>query len=116
MQAFLHFLYRVCQAVDAKVVLPYDGVLLGLSSLDNDEDRLRQEMVEPWIAFLWSCYRNVLDTLSNNQTLHDLYHKVCERAFKICEKYRKINFQRLVNTLRKHLKNIFYLNKQVRPL
>lgn len=52
-------------------------------------------------------HRNILELVRINNTMEDLYHKVCQRAFEFCTTYNRVNeFHILRRLLHKHLDNL----------
>ena len=80
------------------------SIILGVSCEQDDIKRVQHEVFYPLIKFYWDNLRNILDLLKINNTMEDLYHNVCERAFNFCLTYHRTNeFRALRFLLYKHL-------------
>lgn len=77
-------------------------------SLDKENPkRVEREVIYPLIVFYWDNIRNILELVRINNTMEDLYHKVCQRAFEFCTTYNRVNeFHILRRLLHKHLDNL----------
>ena len=73
----------------------------------EDPKRAEREVVYPLVVFYWDNIRNILELVRINNTMEDLYHKVCQRAFEFCTTYNRVNeFHILRRLLHKHLDNL----------
>jgi len=90
---------------------PVETILLNQVNVKTMQERLEDDLALPWVQYTWETFRTVLDILSNNQTLHGLYHSICERAHVFLVKHnRKSDFRRACDVIRKHLANIHRLS------
>eukprot|EP00941_MAST-03F_sp_MAST-3F-sp1_P006388 g6388.t1 len=90
-----------------------ENALLLQATTDTAFDRAKHVCMKPWIKYNWDSFRTVLEILSNNQTLHELYHDVCAKAFEFLIKHNlSQEFKRLAETMRKHLNKIITMNSQ----
>lgn len=81
----------------------------------DDARRADQDILYPRLKFLWECYRNVLETLKNNNKLEHAYHGTCKRAFDFCVEYKRTGeFKRLTDMIRKHLHDIVKYQPQIK--
>jgi translation initiation factor 3 subunit A len=73
----------------------------GQASVSSDE------IVTPWMRFLWEAYRTSLDLLRNHSKLEPLYMEVANEALLFCQTHKRKNeFRRLSDILRTHLANV----------
>lgn len=69
--------------------------------------RTDREVVVPWLKLLWEIYRAVVELLHKNSKYEKLYHKICEKAIKFCEDFKRVTeFRKLCDILRTHLQNL----------
>ena len=78
-----------CQHLDLEEEVSADSIFSMLSMEENDPKRIEREVVYPWIRFYWDNLRGILDLIKTNNTMEDLYHSVCKRAFDFCKTARK---------------------------
>lgn len=84
-----------------------ESIMLSSMNEEGAKGRTDREVVVPWLRFLWETYRAVLELLHKLPKLEKVYHKICEKAFKFCLDYnRTMEFRRLCDMLRMHLKNM----------
>ena len=82
-------------------------LMLRHASGDTTEERNVKAVVTPWLKFLWETYRTILDILRNNSKMETLYHETAHQAVAFCTEYeRKLEFRRLCDMLRNHLRNL----------
>ena len=88
---------------DVSPVSIFDSLSLG----KEDPKRIEREVIYPLVVFYWDNLRNILELVRINNTMEELYHKVCERAFQFCVTYNRVNeFHILRRLLHKHLDNL----------
>lgn len=93
-----------CQHLDLEEEVSADSIFSMLSMEENDPKRIEREVVYPWIRFYWDNLRGILDLIKTNNTMEDLYHSVCKRAFDFCKTYNRVSeFAVLRRSLHKHL-------------
>jgi translation initiation factor 3 subunit A len=97
-----------------------ESIMLSSMTEEGAKDRTDREVVVPWLRFLWESYRSTLELLYKIPKLEKLYHKTCEKAFKFCQEYTRIQeFKKLCEMLRGQLINLQktpYVNvRQVKP-
>lgn len=81
-----------------------ESVMLSSMSEESSKERTDEEIIVPWLNFLWEMYRAVLELLNKSPKFDKVYHKTCEKAFAFCKYYRRsAEFIKLCSTLRKHL-------------
>lgn len=120
MKKVVNFFLDACQKKITDAVVKYDikdfssldleeevdatSVIMSVSYEENDSRRVQREIIYPLIKYYWDNLRNILDLLKFNNTMEELYHNVCERAFNFCLEYYRINeFRSLRYLLCKHL-------------
>lgn len=80
------------------------SVIMGISFDQDNIKRVQREVFYPLVKFYWDNIRNILDLLKSNNTMEELYHSVCERAFNFCLTYHRTSeFRALRFLLYKHL-------------
>lgn len=81
-----------------------DNILSFFALEENDVKHIEREIIYPWVRFYWDNIRGILDLVKINNTMEDLYHSVCKRAFDFCTTYNRVSeFASLRRTLHKHL-------------
>lgn len=91
-----------------------ESILLSAVSADDAQDRSDRTILTPWVKFLWESYCQSLELLRTNVHVETLYHDIARMAFQFCLKYyRKTEFRKLCDKLRKHLEDICKLTPQV---
>ena len=84
--------------------LSADSILSFFAFEESNSKRIEREVIYPWVRFYWDNIRSILDLVKVNNTMEDLYHSVCKRAFEFCTTYNRVNeFATLRRTLHKHL-------------
>eukprot|EP00253_Pinus_taeda_P012477 PITA_12477 len=79
-------------------------LMLSCVSVNGEKE---QELVTPWLKFLWETYRTVLEVLRNNSKGEALYAMTAQRAFRFCLQYKRTTeFRRLCEIIRNHLVNL----------
>jgi hypothetical protein len=79
---------------------------LFISSLDVNSKTEKDIVRNAWRT-LWETYKTILETISKNKKLEDLYASVCHKSFEFCKRYkRKTEFKRLCESMRANLNAI----------
>lgn len=83
------------------------SLLLQAVSGESAKDRQEQQILTPWVKYLWDGYRTILEILKNNAKMQVVYQQTARAAFLFCAKYKRPSeFRRLCEMLRKHLVTI----------
>lgn len=81
-----------------------ESILMFFALEENDKRHIEREVIYPWVCFYWDNLRSILDLVKINNTMEELYHSVCKRAFEFCTTYNRVNeFVTLRRTMHKHL-------------
>jgi translation initiation factor 3 subunit A len=80
------------------------SIMLQAVSGESAKDRKDQQILTPWIKYLWETYRCILEILRNNNKLQHVYQTTSRAAFQFCKKFKRpVEFRRLCEMLRKHM-------------
>lgn len=79
---------------------------LFVSSLDVDS-KTEKEIIRSSLKGIWETYKIIIEIVSRNKKLEDLYTTISHKAFEFCKTYnRKTEFKRLCESMRLNLNNI----------
>lgn len=83
------------------------SIMLQAVSGESAKDRKDQQILTPWVKYLWEAYKTILELLRNNNKLQNVYQVTARAAFRFCKTFKRPGeFRRLCEMLRKHLVTI----------